>query len=126
PHKETSAGQRKRHIIIFNPEIMSEISINLSFLIEGEDKSLQSKNFTVVPDSNVQSSVARTNINIVLNIKNQEPTFVKMNYKHNGKSSIGCELNVAILPLSSDSCLFLEEDYYIDTKNKVINIQTDK
>ncbi|MCJ8014172.1 DNA phosphorothioation-dependent restriction protein DptH [Paenibacillus sp. KQZ6P-2] len=127
PHKETTAGERKRHVIIFNPERQAEINMTLSFIVEGESKSLQAKNFKVTPDSEVRYQVARTNVSLNLIFSNPDlPTFMKMGYKHNGKSNVGCELHVAVLPLSFQQCSFFELDYFVDTKNHMINIQTDK
>lgn len=127
PHKETSAGSRKRHIVIFNPELKTEINMNLSFVLEGESKSLQEKNFKVTSDSEILCQVARTNVTLDLSLPNpQKPIFIKMSYKHNGKATIGCELNVVVLALSSEQFSFFELDYYVDTKSRMISIQTDK
>ncbi|MFI2859250.1 DNA phosphorothioation-dependent restriction protein DptH [Paenibacillus sp. JSM ZJ436] len=128
PNKQTAAGERKRHVIIFNPDKKTEINMSLSFLVEGESKSLQADQFKVkTTEAEVHFQVARTNINLKYSLSElNQPAFIKITYKHNGKANLGCEIQAVVLPLSVQDCSFLEIDYFIDTKNRTINIQTDQ
>lgn len=128
PNKQSAAGERKRHVVIFNPDKQAEINMSFSFLVEGESKSLQANQFKVkTTEAEVHSQVARTNVSLQCNLSNpDQPAFIKITYKHNGKANLGCELQVVVLPLSVQQCSFLEIDYFVDTKNRTINIQTDQ
>lgn len=128
PQKQTAAGERKRHVVIFNPDKQAEINMSLSFIVEGESKSLQANHFKVTTaESEVHSQVAITNVSLQCNLSNPDlPAFIKIAYKHNGKANLGCELQVVVLPLFAQQCSFLEIDYFVDTKNRTINILTDK
>lgn len=128
PNKQTAAGERKRHVVIFNPDKKLEINLSLSFLVEGESRSLQANQFKVsTTEAEVNSQVARTNVSLQCSLSNPtQPSFIRITYKHNGKANLGCELQIVVLPLSVQQCSFLEIDYFVDTKNRAINIQTDQ
>ena len=64
PHNENAAGMRKRHILVFNPEGLNEVELQLSFGFGGNIKSLSSNYLTVSKqfDHLVDTDVKNTNI----------------------------------------------------------------
>lgn len=125
PQKETVAGQRKRYIIIFNPDGKEEVELQASFSVSGNVKNLM-KNFLKIPKSFVsllQVDVKKTNINVKITVEKNRPTFVKFSYKHDDKVALGAEFFIAILPISPLYLDSYKSKYSIDPINKVIELQ---
>ncbi|CEH29399.1 restriction endonuclease [Aneurinibacillus migulanus] len=126
PQKETTAGSRKRHIIIFNPENKEEINLQASFLIAGGKVKSLSEKFMKIPPlckQHVEVKVGNTNLMATIKIQKPELTFVKISYKHDHKSTLGVELFIAVLPI--EPCLLdnYKTGYLIDPIKNVIELQ---
>ncbi|KRF01092.1 DNA phosphorothioation-dependent restriction protein DptH [Paenibacillus sp. Soil766] len=123
PVKETSAGERKRHIIIFNVNKKEEINLTATFGFEGgEAKSLQ-ENYVRSKNSDVIVTVARTTMTIKVKTQTNGCTFAKVDYKHNNKPTLGAEFNILVLPIDSFLLDPYKTSYLIDTSMQLITIQ---
>ncbi|KAA0777841.1 DNA phosphorothioation-dependent restriction protein DptH [Bacillus sp. BB51/4] len=126
PQKETAAGERKRHIIIFNSEGKEEININAAFLIKGGDVKSLSNKFVVVPrafQKDVEVTVGRTNLNVAIKVANNKATFTRLAYKHDKKSTLGAELFIVILPVESNVLESFKTAYSIAPTKSLIELK---
>lgn len=125
PFKETAAGQRKRLLIIFNPEGKEEVELQIAFNISANVKSLLS-DFIKIPNSytnQLKIDVKKTKLNAKIYIEEKKPTFARFSYKHDNKASLGAEFYIAVLPISP---LYLDpykSKYSIDPGNCFIELQ---
>src|SRR5690606_37851275 len=103
PHNEKAAGQRKRHIVIFNHGEQDEIEIQVSFNLSGAIKSLSNEYLTVPASSRekLNVEVKTTNINAKIAPSKKEATFVRFVYKHEKKAALGAEFNISIVPFET-------------------------
>ncbi|WP_085524488.1 DNA phosphorothioation-dependent restriction protein DptH [Tuberibacillus sp. Marseille-P3662] len=126
PEKETSTGNRKRHVIIFNPEQNDFVNIQASFLIQGGNiKSLSNKFMTVKSKfkSNLECKVGQKNLNFEIKVEKNKPTFVKANYKHDKKASLGAEFNIVVLPIQPDTLEACKTKYIVSPNQELIEFQ---
>ena len=126
PASETAAGRRKRHIIIFNPEMKEKIELQFSFDIEG-DKSLSSDFLKIDKSSkkhlNVQ--VKLTNIYATISNVSNTPIFAKFSYKHDNKASLGAEFLIAVLPINPLHLETHKSTYLVNPRKNCIEIHFD-
>lgn len=124
PLNENAAGQRKRHIIIFNPKGQSEVELQASFSFSGNVKSLSSSFLTVAksfqPD--VQVDVKKSNIFMKISAEANKPTFVRVTYKHDKKANLGADFYIAVLPIEASAIDAYQSKYFIDTNNRLIDL----
>lgn len=126
PQKDTKAGGRKRHIIIFNPDNKDEIHLQLVFSIYGGNvKNLSSEYAKVqgLGKEHVSLVVGRTNLNTVIKPEKNKSTFVKISYKHDKKATLGAELFVAVLPVEPNLLENYKTSYLVDPSNDLIELQ---
>ncbi|HZG86237.1 DNA phosphorothioation-dependent restriction protein DptH [Paenibacillus sp.] len=121
PVKETKAGTRKRHILLFNPGRATSVQLSVSFLLEGEVKSLHEK-FLRTSGKEVITKVGKTNLQIEIQGTDQ-CVFTKVDYKHNNKSALGAELHIAVIPLDPTYFENYRAAYSVNVKGKYISIQ---
>ena len=72
PQKETAAGERKRHLVIFNPEGKEEVHLNAAFSIQGGNVKSLSNKYVKVPTKfkkNVEVSVGKINLSAVIKLR---------------------------------------------------------
>ncbi|WP_102345887.1 DNA phosphorothioation-dependent restriction protein DptH [Bacillus sp. Marseille-P3661] len=122
PYRETAAGRRKRHIVIFNPEQKEEVELQISFSLSGNDKSLSSDFLKVakIYNESLEVDVKLTNIGAKIFTKKDKPTFVKLAYKHDNKASLGAEFYIAVLPLDPIYLDRYRSMYIVDPTNNFI------
>ncbi|MFD0824426.1 DNA phosphorothioation-dependent restriction protein DptH [Neobacillus sp. M.A.Huq-85] len=100
PLSETSSGKRKRQIIIFNPDQLDEIELQVSFNLIGNIKTLSSDYITIQNTftKKVMADVKNKNISVKVVNEKGKVTFVKFAYKHDGKAALGGEFSIAVIP----------------------------
>ena len=126
PQKETAAGERKRHLVIFNPEGKEEVHLNAAFSIQGGNvKSLSNKYVKVPPKfkKNVEISVGKINLSAVIKTESNQPTFVRLSYKHDDKSTLGVELFIVVLPIEPYVLDAFKTTYLIAPNKCLIELQ---
>ncbi|WP_179884966.1 DNA phosphorothioation-dependent restriction protein DptH [Bacillus sp. AFS015802] len=125
PHKESSAGKRKRHLIIFNPDQLPEIKLQANFQFMGDIKSLSSEYLTVQNQfkSSCSTEVKKTNIEVSINTEKNNVTFTRFTYKHDKKASLGADFLVAVVPVEPICLDKFKSNYTIDPIQKVIGLQ---
>ncbi|WP_188207540.1 DNA phosphorothioation-dependent restriction protein DptH [Alkalibacillus aidingensis] len=124
PFNDNAAGKRKRHIVIFNPELLPEIEITTTFNLSGNISSLENSFLKIDKKSQKYVDVETKKKNIVGTIKppKSKPVFVKYTYKHDNKASLGVELNIAVLPIYPIDIDNYKSKYLVDHKKEVIDI----
>lgn len=125
PQKDSSAGQRKRYIIVFNPDNKEEVQLDAAFSLSGNLKSLSS-NFLKVPKKSeaiLDSKVKLTNISAVIKTEKNQPTFLKFAYKHDNKATLGAEFNIAVLPIDPLYLDRYKSTYSVDPIGESIELQ---
>lgn len=124
PVKETSAGERKRHIIIFNPDQLDSVQITASFLLEGEDaKSLNQSSVVDSKNDHVSAKAGKNTLHIEIQGTSNACVFAKVGYKHNKKPALGAELNIAVLPIESSLLNSYRSAYLIVPTENFITLQ---
>ncbi|VXB16881.1 DNA phosphorothioation-dependent restriction protein DptH [Bacillus sp. 349Y] len=124
PHKETKAGQRKRHIIVFNPEQLDEVNLHAHFEMQGV-KSL-SKNFLTVQNqfkTVCEVDVKKSNIEISIKTKKNQVTFARFTYKHDKKVGLGVDCLIAVVPLEPIDLENFKSSYSVDPVKQVVGLQ---
>ncbi len=123
PAKETSAGARKRHIILFNPRRLNSIQLSAVFSLEGEEIKGLHDSYIFSKSSQVRVRAARTALQIEIDGTSDRCIFAKVEYKHNKKPALGAEFNIAILPIEPEFIESYRTSYLIDSRNKFITLQ---
>ncbi|UJF32662.1 DNA phosphorothioation-dependent restriction protein DptH [Paenibacillus hexagrammi] len=116
PQKDSTAGNRKRQIIVFNPDNLEEVSLIANFDLGGKIKSLND-NFVSVDKKTktfVTTRSGKVNLTININTIPNEPLFTRVNYKHDNKVALGCELFIAVLPMSPEDFKDFETNFSVD------------
>ncbi|WP_375105969.1 DNA phosphorothioation-dependent restriction protein DptH [Lysinibacillus fusiformis] len=100
---ESASGKRKRNIIIFNSEQKDVVSINIKFAFQGAVKTLN-KQFIVMQkkfEGYTEAIVKNTNLQInIQKTTNNEATYTKVTYKHEGMVALGGDFNIVVVPIS--------------------------
>ncbi|WP_411334434.1 DNA phosphorothioation-dependent restriction protein DptH [Metabacillus indicus] len=99
-HKDTTAGNKKRHILIFNQQSIEQIQVNIKFELSKNVKSL-SKEYLSIQNQfkkHTEIDVKKSNIFATINCSRDEVTFTRITYKHDKKSQLGAELLIAVVP----------------------------
>ncbi|WP_099353724.1 DNA phosphorothioation-dependent restriction protein DptH [Fredinandcohnia onubensis] len=123
---ETSAGQRKRQIIIFNPNQEESVSLHVNFEIEGSEvKSLSKEFFTISKGSDVTLNVGKINATFEIPASKDKTTFIKIAYKHEGKASLGSEFHIAIFPCNEVTLKDLKTKYFVNVSNNCLELESD-
>ncbi|WP_227939012.1 DNA phosphorothioation-dependent restriction protein DptH [Alkalihalobacillus deserti] len=126
PLSETAAGKRKRHVVIFNPNVDDNVEVQVAFDIEGsKEKSLVRDYFTVSKSSLVTLDVKRTNANLNIHTQKNSPTFVRVAYKHENKASQGSEFHITVIPFDETILLELKTRYIVNVKNQCIELESE-
>jgi DNA phosphorothioation-dependent restriction protein DptH len=128
PHKETVAGHRKRHLIIFNPDHKSEIELTIAFTFQGGIKSLLDQ-YVTVPNASkkdVTVDVGRINLTAKITARANETTFVKFSYRHEKKSGLGAEFHIAVVPIEEHVLDSYKTSYVVEPSDRYIGLQTDQ
>jgi len=125
PLNERAAGERKRQIVIFNPTNMKEIDLTVSFDFTGNVNSLQNKYLTKENQSikHLETNAKRKNIKVKISMLDKESIFVRFNYKHNKKATLGAEFFIAVLPVEP---IFIENyktRYVVNTKQSALELK---
>ena len=117
PLKPTTAGRRKRQIIIFNEDNKTdEVTLKFSF-----DARLDRK--FIVNDPSVNFSISNNSLKVNFNLVNNEPTFKKIKYTHHNQAKSTYEFNILVLPSKEDILLPIKDKYQINNKlNKIVVI----
>lgn len=121
PMKETKAGERKRHLLIFNPERAPSVHLSVTFQLEGEIKSLHEK-YLQTSSSDVMTKVGRTTVQLEIQGSDQ-CVFTKVDYKHDKKPSLGAELHIVVVPAHPSLFENYRAAYAVDVKRKFISLQ---
>ncbi|MFD1739509.1 DNA phosphorothioation-dependent restriction protein DptH [Bacillus salitolerans] len=123
---DTTAGKRKRQIIVFNPNSEPTITIKTNYEIEGSQvKSLSRDYFSYSKGSDLIINVGRVNASFEIMTNEDEPTFTKITYKHEGKSSLGSEFHIAIFPCNEFLLKDLKTKYFVNVREKCIELESD-
>ena len=113
--KDTIAGRRKRHILVFNPDNLNEINFNFNF-----DKSLN-RSFLNKTSKKV-CSISKSRLKCKIHPKFGEPTFKNITYKHENLTKNEFKFNICILNCNPEDISSLERFYNIDIRNKSVLI----
>lgn len=117
PQKPTTAGRRKRQIIIFNEDNKTnEVTLKFSF-----DARLD-RNF-IDNDSSVKFKISNNALKVNFNLTNNEPTFKKIKYRHHNQAKSTYEFNILVLPCKEDVLIPIKDKYQINNKlNRIVII----
>ena len=90
PLSETKAGQRKRHIIIFNPKALNEVNITFEFdeFLKTEFIHKKSVDF---------ASTSGKKLKVTLPYQSEEVSFFKIVYQHNKETKSTYEFQISIV-----------------------------
>ena len=108
--KDTTAGKRNRHIIIFNPDFKEKIKIELEF-----DTDLD-RNFFIGDDSKRDGKIRKTKMIFNFNV-DEDIVFKKYQYKHNKLSSNNFNFYICVLKCSPVVLQSIKEFYSINKSN---------
>ncbi|MYL64375.1 DNA phosphorothioation-dependent restriction protein DptH [Bacillus hwajinpoensis] len=126
PQRDTAAGKRKRHIILFNELQLEEINLQISFSLTGKITSL-GKDFAKVSKKSYESTtdinVARSNMNVRIKPESNQPTFTKFTYKHDQKSTLGAEFSIVVLPVTPYLLEAFKTSYLVNVSSGDLEIQ---
>ncbi|MFN7252935.1 MAG: DNA phosphorothioation-dependent restriction protein DptH [Anaerobacillus sp.] len=124
--KDTSAGNRKRHIVIFNPDQQEEVSVQATFSINGGSVKSLDKDFLKIPlasKKSVEVSLGKINLNATIKTTKGQSTFVRVSYKHDNKANLGAELSIAVVPVEAYLFDNYKTSYLVDTAKNLVEIQ---
>ncbi|MFF5996524.1 DNA phosphorothioation-dependent restriction protein DptH [Lysinibacillus sp. KU-BSD001] len=122
PKSDSAAGKRKRNIIVFNPMKEQEVKLVIKFELEGAAKTLR-KEFLSNPDKYLgpaEIEVKNSTIHVKITPNDVQPAFVKFNYEHDNKVSLGAEFNICVLPIGSYLFEASSSSYGVDAKKKAL------
>lgn len=117
PFSETKAGQRKRHLIVFNPEQKG----NVNFIFEF-DEFLKKEYIHKKNKDNALSSGKK--LEVKLEHKIGETTFHKVVYKHRNETKSTYEFNVVIVECSPEFLKPIQTYYEVKENEKRLVIHS--
>lgn len=100
PKSKTAAGERNRHLIIFNPNNLSDIEIRIPF-----DQSLSKNGLSkrVLDNKNPKVSVFGNHLRVAFDgLKPRTSAMYKFSYKHQSNGTLTFTFSILILPLNSN------------------------
>ena len=115
--KETPAGRRKRHIIIFNENNMvREVSLKFNFDANLERTFLDNA-------SRDYCSISKNSLKAKFGLEYNKPTFKKIKYNHNNQAKSTYEFNIVVLPCKEDILNPVKDKFQVNHKvNKIVVI----
>ncbi|WP_323736090.1 DUF87 domain-containing protein [Methanosphaera sp. ISO3-F5] len=115
PEKNNKAGLRKRHIIVFNPDNLEEITLEFMF------DSVLSKSFINKKSQKIATTKGKK---LIINLKSNPntTTFNKVTYTHKDISSMKYIFNIAIVNCPEDILKPIKSNYLIMPSKKYIQI----
>jgi len=116
PFKETRTGQRKRHIIVFNPFKKPEVNLLFSF-----DEFLKKE--YVHKNSNNYADASGKKLKVTLPSQ-QGTSFYRIIYKHNDQSKSTYEFNIAIVECNAEFLKSVQTYYEVSEKEERIIINS--
>lgn len=116
PEKESAAGRRKRHVIIFNPKEKESIQFQASFNLDGPIRSLSSKFITPRISDKIAIDVKSKNIHVNITPNKGKATFLKIGYKHDKRATLGAEFLIAIVPFGPSFLEAYKTKYFVNPK----------
>lgn len=121
PLNHNKAGQRKRHIIVFNTKECKTIQLKFEF-----DKRL-SKKYLLDKKSKEFAEISGKNIIITVNTSDRKVTFARVVYKHEDLTKLRYEFNIAVVNCNESLLEPIKSDYTVSTTSriKVIEIIND-
>ena len=125
PQRDTAAGKRKRHIILFNEQQLDEINLQISFSLTGKITSL-GKDFAKLQKAYTNTTdinVARSNMNVKITPESNKPTFTKFAYKHDQKATLGAEFLIIVLPVNPYLLESFKTSYLVNVSSEDLEIQ---
>ncbi|MFW5794327.1 MAG: DNA phosphorothioation-dependent restriction protein DptH [Bacillota bacterium] len=106
PGSNTKAGQRKRHIVVFNESGIEDYTLEFKF-----NQYLEK---TYISPTSKDVANTRSGKRLYLNIEEaDEQKFVSAIYRHNGKTHSTYKFYVANLPISEETLEDIKTDYRI-------------
>lgn len=116
PHLETKSGQRKRHIIIFNPERERQVNLTLEF-----DDRLK-KEF-IHKKSESLCTVSGKKLQVTLPHTPNDTTLYQVIYTHNNQTKSKYEFNFSIVECNPEFLQHIQTLYEVSPKMKSIVIK---
>ncbi|KGX89831.1 DNA phosphorothioation-dependent restriction protein DptH [Pontibacillus halophilus JSM 076056 = DSM 19796] len=117
-NENTKPGQRKRHIIVFNPD--KEESVNMTFefdeRLKKEDVDQKSTPYAEAKGKKLQVHLPNTG---------EGSKFYKIVYKHNKETKSSFEFHICVLTCSPIWLKSIQTYYSVDVKNKSLTIKND-
>ena len=119
PEKDTSAGRRKRHLIIFNTEAVDDVSVTFKF-----DKRLNRKFLN--KSSQKEGSISLKNLTFNIDCNDNFPIFKRYVYEHEDLTKNKFIFNICILNINPKLLEDIKSIFNIQLRNKKILINQDK
>lgn len=113
--QDSKAGQRKRHIIVFNPEALSDVTLQFEF-DEYLKKEFIHKNSKKIADTSGKKFIVSLHHHV------GETSFYRAIYKHKDQTKSTFEFNIAIVECSPEFLKPIQTFYEINTNEKRIII----
>ncbi len=118
PEKDTIAGRRKRHIIIFNTENLEQVSIKFNF-----DRKLNRRFLS--SSSKKDGSVLSKTLTFNIECNNDAPTFKKYIYEHENVVKNRFMFNICILNINPTLLSDIQSNFNVRSRNQQILINQD-
>lgn len=112
------AGQRTRHIIVFNENSSSEVSLKFTF-----DRTLKPKD--VHDDSKDICEARGKSLFINFNVDSNEPTFKWVRYKHRDQNNSNFLFRIAVLNIAPEMIESIKSRYKVNKKEIEVTIDDD-
>ena len=115
PEKNTTAGRRKRHIIVFNTRKEDKVILKFEF-----DQTVRKK--FVSKQSQKYCSTAGKKLQVEFDVSYDEPTYKQIVYKHEGETNSRFIFNIVVLNSNTEVFDSIQSLYTINTHKKFINL----
>ena len=119
---ETASGKRKRNIIIFNPEAISEIEFRIDFELQGKITRMDAAHLThdIKDENKLNLNVGKNYISGMITSTKDKPLFFKLKYQHEKKTALGAEFNVLVVPFQAHFLKDIKSSYAIESKKELV------
>lgn len=113
PHKETKAGERKRHIIVFNPKREREVNLTFEFNDRLKKEYIHKK-------SEKFCSVSGKKLMVALPSEETLTDFYQIVYTHNNESKSKYEFNIAIVDCEPSFLHSIQTIYEVNVRSQAL------
>lgn len=127
PQSDSENGKKKRNIIVFNPENIDEITVNIKFSFKGPINSLNKKFVNLQRKFQSHTNIVPKGHTLQIKIATNEssPTYSYFKYQHDNINRLGGQFNIIVIPLNHNFFEPIRTNYLLNARKEKLILKND-